>query len=147
MNSTSNKAAERETTRRRRAAGSINQDIGKLGVNPKLLDHDKYAYRWFNDTQNGRLQMKTKHDDWDLVHGDAVKEDNTDLGSAVSIVVGANQDGTPLRAYLCRKPKTYFDEDKAAAQARLDDQLAQLSKGLDRDGGAQSDYAKSIQIG
>lgn len=137
---------KRETQRRRRATGAVNQTLGKLGVNPDLLDHSQFAYRWFNDTQNGRLTMKTTHDDWDIVKDPSVKEDNTDLGSAVSIVVGANKDGSPLRAYLCRKPKTYFDEDKAEAQKRLDEQLEQLSRGRDRTGGSQSDYVKEICV-
>lgn len=146
MNMPKDKAGQRDVTRRRRATGSINQTLGKLGVNPDLLNHDQYAYRWFNDTQNGKLQLKTTHDDWDIVKDPAVKEDNTDLGSAISIVVGSNKDGSPLRAYLCRKLKTYFDEDKAEAQARLDEQLEQLSRGKDRTGGSQSDYVKEISV-
>lgn len=137
----------REDRRRRRATGAINQTLGRLGVNPDLLDHDKYAYRFINEEQNGRLFMKTHHDDWDVVMNDGeVKEDNTDLGNAVSIVVGTHKDGSPKRAYLCRKLKTYFDEDQAEKQQVLDEQLEQLRRGNDRHGGAQSDYVPNSGI-
>ena len=78
-----------------------------------------------------------------------VKEDTTDLGNAVSYIVGTNKDGSPMRAYLCRKPKSYFDEDQAAKHAELEQQLAELRRGNDRDGQTQSDYVPTsgIRIG
>lgn len=143
----SRKKEDRETRRRRRNSGMVRHTMGRLGVNPDLLNHEKYAYRFINDEQNGRMQIKVEHDDWDVVLNDGgVKEDSTDLGSAVSIVVGSHKDGSPKRAYLCRKLKTYFDEDKAEAQKLLDEQMAQLVRGNDRNGGSQSDYVKDINI-
>lgn len=127
-----------ETQRRRKSRhGVIGQ---RLGVNESMLDFERYAYRWLNDDP-ARLFNKMKEDDWDVVHqqGGEVK-DESDLGSAVSTVVGTKPDGSPLRAYLCRKPKPYFDEDKQAKQAELDDQLEQLRRGMTREGASQSDY-------
>lgn len=123
---------------RRRRSFAV-QGIGRLGCDPSLLDFDKFAYRWLND-EPGRLVAKTKHDDWDIVPNTGEKEDSTDLGAAVSVVVGTMPDGSPKRAYLCRKLKTFYDEDKAAAQAALDEQLSQLRRGATRDGELQSDY-------
>lgn len=45
----------------------------------------------------------------------------TDLGSRVSVVVGKNEDGTPLRAYLMKIRSEWFKEDQAIAQGRVDD--------------------------
>lgn len=112
---------------------------GRLGVNPAILDLQRFAYRWMNDDP-ARIMTKTQNDDWDLVFEDGAKEDNTDLGNAVSVVVGTKPDGSPKRAYLCRKLKTYFDEDKAAEQVALDEQLNQLRRGNSANGEAQSDY-------
>lgn len=132
------RSPKREGERRRRK--SAGQTLGKLGVNPDLLDHDKYAYRWLNDEQNGRIVLKTKHDDWDLVPEDGQKEENTDLGGKVSIIVGAHKDGSPKRAYLARKLKTFYDDDRAEAQKALDKQLAELRRGNARNGSSQADY-------
>lgn len=145
MNTTQHKGRQnddrsprREGERRRRKTAT--QTLGKLGVNPDLLDHSKYAYRWLNDEQNGRIVLKTQHDDWDLVSENGEKEDNTDLGGKVSVIVGAHKDGSPKRAYLARKLKTFYEEDRAEAQKALDRQLTELRRGNARDGSSQSDY-------
>jgi hypothetical protein len=109
------------------------------------LDHSKFAYRFFND-EPGRLVGKTKHDDWDLIPNEGEKEDSTDLGSMVSVVVGAKPDGSPKRAYLARKLKTFYDQDKADEQKTLDQQLAELKRGKARDGSSQSDYVPNSGI-
>jgi hypothetical protein len=136
-------SGKREAERRRRK--SAVQTPGRLGCDPSLLDHSKYVYRWIND-EPGRIIVKTKQDDWDMVPQNGVKEDSTELGDRVSIVVGTMPDGSPKRAYLCRKLKTYYDEDKATEQAALDEQLEQLRRGNDRQGAAQSDYVPTSGI-
>lgn len=136
-----------ETGERRRKRGGGHVHGRRLGVNPDLLDFTRFVYRWINDDP-ARLVAKTRHDDWDVMSNDggAMKEDATDLGDAVSIVVGTNPDGSVKRAYLCRKPKTYFDEDQREKQAALDEQLNQLRRGNDRSGAAQGDYIPSSGI-
>lgn len=136
---------EQEQERRRRRDGGV---IGRrLGVAESMLDFNRFAYRWLND-EPARIMAKTRQDDWDIVtqDGGALKEDSADLGTAVSQIVGVKPDGSPKRAYLCRKPKTYFDEDQAAKQQTLDDQLAEMRRGNDRDGASQSDYVPKSGI-
>lgn len=130
-----------ETAERRRKRGGGYLHGRRLGTNPEYIDHTRYAYRWIND-EPGRLVAMTQHDDWDIVtnQGGAVKEDASDLGDAVSLVVGTLPDGSPKRAYLCRKPKKFYEEDQAEKQAELDAQLEQLRRGNDRGGASQSDY-------
>lgn len=142
MNTTTPKTRRTEERRRRRQGA---QAEGRLGVDPNLLNESQYAYRWMND-EPGRLVTKTKNDDWDLVPNAGEKEDSTDLGDMVSVVVGTHPDGTPKRAYLCRKPKTYFEEDQKAAQDVLDEQLEQLRRGNDAQGVSQSDYVPKSGI-
>ena len=124
---------------RRKKRGGVHG--ARLGVSYDLLDFDQYAYRWINDTPGGaRIYEKTKNDDWDIVtqDGGILREDAQD--GAVSVVVGTNADGSPLKAYLCRKPKQWYEEDQQAKSAELDEQLDQLRRGLSRDGSSQSDY-------
>lgn len=128
-----------ERRRKREDSGEV---FGRrLAVNASQLDKSMYEYRWINDDM-ARIYSKTKEDDWDIVtnEGGIVKEDSSDLGSAVSEVVGTRPDGSPKRAYLCRKPISYFEEDQRVKQQALDEQLAQLRLGNDRGGGASSDY-------
>lgn len=135
MNTTARKDEQQVRRRRRNSDLKANS---KLGVDPALLNFDKFEYRWTNDTP-GRLVAKTKHDDWDHVpNEDGVKDDSTT--EMVSVIVGTNKDGSPMRAYLLRKPKKFFEEDKAEKLARLDEQLQHLRRGNDADGGSQGDY-------
>lgn len=134
------KEETRERRKNRSAGGYLHGR--RMGVNPDLLDHSRFAYRWINDEMGDRLVRLTKHDDWDIMSnsGGEMKEDATDLGDAVSIIVGTHPDGSPKRAYLCRKPREWYEEDQTAKQAELDEQLNQLRRGNARDGASQSDY-------
>lgn len=141
-------AVERGRQRRKKRDGGV---IGRrLGVNENILDFNKFVYRWIND-RPGRLIAMTKSDDWDFVTNDGgvLKEDSADLGDVVSQIVGTAPDGSSLRAYLARKPKTFWEEDQAEKQAELDEQLNQLRRGNDKSGAAQSDYIPNsgIRIG
>lgn len=130
-----------EATVERRRRQDIDTVGKRLAVNTALLDHDRFAYRFINDAP-ARLYAMTQQDDWDIVKvdGAVVKPDNTDLGDAVSIVVGTKPDGSPLRSYLCRKPRRFFEEDRKKRQTDLDEQLAQLRRGNTAAGEAQGDY-------
>lgn len=136
--------ADREKRRRKdRGGGELTGQ--RLGVAKSKLDFDKFAYRWINDDP-GRIFAKTKEDDWDIVTNDGgvIKEDSPDLGSAVSQIVGTKPDGSARVAYLCRKPKTYFDEDQAAKAQALDQQLADLRRGKTSEG--EAEYVPSSGI-
>lgn len=117
----------------------------RLGVLASSLDHEKYVYRWVNDAP-GRIHGKTQEDDWDVVRKSGVKEDSADMGDAVSEVVGVKPDGSPMRAYLCRKPRKFYDEDQAEKTANLDRQLADMKRGRDRSGAPQADYIPASGI-
>ncbi len=128
--------------RRRKRTGETYAHGGmRMGVDPDLLDHTQFKYRWVNDDER-RLLMKTKHDDWEIMtdSGGAIKEDSTDLGSAVSAIVGQHPDGSSRRAYLCRKLKKWWMEDQAEKQTTLDEQLERLRVGQDRHGAPQAEY-------
>lgn len=122
--------------------------VGKrLAVNTNLLDHDRFAYRFINDAP-ARLFQMTQQDDWDIVKqdGSIVKPDSTDLGDAVSVVVGTKPDGSPLRSYLCRKPRKFYEDDQKKKQTDLDEQLAQLRRGNTKAGDLQGDYIPTSGI-
>lgn len=138
-------ARQEETRERRRQPGSGGVIGRRLAVREGGLDFQNYRYRWINDHE-ARFMAKTKDDDWDLVMNDKVKDDSSDLGNAVSQIVGSKPDGSALRAYLCRKPKRWWEDDQAEKQAALDEQLNQLRRGNDRAGGSQADYVPAAGI-
>lgn len=109
-------------------------------------DQAKYQFRWINDSP-ARLFRMTKEEDWDICHqnGGEVTEES-DLGSAISIPVGTNPDGSPMRAFLCRKYKDWFDADQDEKMRLLDEQLEQMRRGNDRSGASQGDYVPNVGI-
>jgi len=140
--------AEATSPRRRRREGGQEVVGKKLAVRTSELDFANFSYRWVNDEMGGasgvgpRIMSKTVDDDWDIVKqgGNVVKHDSADLGDAVSVVVGAKPDGSPLLAYLLRKPKAFYEEDRAEKRAELDKQLTDLRKGKDPSNGNEAEY-------
>lgn len=142
---------ERETRARRSRAEEVLPERRKridiattgkrLAVPTHLLDHEKYVYRFFNDSDTRLMQM-TQHDDWDIMANDGGIA-STDLGNAITRPVGVRPDGSPMKAYLCRKLRKFYEEDQKMKQTDLDEQLARLRQGNDADGGSQGDYIPS----
>jgi len=124
---------QQEQQRRRRRTDNLDGARYKLRVDESLLDRENYEYRYVVD-RGDRLRAMTQDDDWDIVTQDGngvVKEDSTDLGAAVSVVSGTKEDGSPERLYLCRKPKEFAEEDRAAKERRrqeIDEQMRTLGR-------------------
>lgn len=90
-----------------------------------------YALRWFNDTV-GRLH-EMQQNDWEFVDiaefGGKVDESvSTDLGTRVSRIVGTNEHGDPLRAYLMKKRREWHEAD----QKEKDDPLKAMDETIRR---------------
>lgn len=73
--------------------------------------------RWVNDDGKGRVQ-KLQQRGYDFVSDENVKvgeggQENTDLGTRVSRIVGTDKSGNPLRAYLMVQDSEYYAEDQS----------------------------------
>jgi hypothetical protein len=91
------------------------------------MDPD-YEYRWIN-AEPGRVHNLTVRDDWDPVTEEMLgnrHEKDKGVGSGVERIVDR---GTGARAILVRKRKEYVVEDRAKAQARIDEMDAMLKRG------------------
>lgn len=118
-----------ETQARRRRRDDMGDDrLLKLSV-PEGLKEKGFVYRWLNDTNN-RLHAKTKQDDWDVVNETIDPTKDNGEGTAVRRPVGTKQDGSPLFAYLVRKPEDYYREDKAKEQEQIKEQEDALKRGV-----------------
>lgn len=109
------RAAAVKVERRRRRDDTLNRVHHlKLALPAQFRDDKAHEYRWIND-DNSRVYDLTVEDDWDictLAGAEASEEDK------IRRPVGS-KDGKPLYAYLVRKPKEFYDEDKRRDAARV----------------------------
>lgn len=71
----------------------------------------------------------------------------TDLGSRVSIVVGGNEDGTPLRAYLMKIPLEYYNADQSQMQDKVDSIHNAMRQGaVAGKGDPSNSYVKTVNM-
>lgn len=119
------RAATVKTERRRRRDDGPNAGL-KLYV-PEEAKDPNFEYRWFND-EPGRVLAKTKQDDWDLVKPDELKG----LADAERVIErgASGAGGQPRKAFLARKPKEYYQADKAKEQALIDAREESLKRGV-----------------
>lgn len=110
--------AETTQVRRRRKAGTLDRMAQyKLDIfAPEQLDLANYVYRWVND-EGANIRQATKGDDYDFVNPAEIEdfspENESDSESAdrVRMLVGSDKGGHPVYAYLCKKPRAYFEDD------------------------------------
>jgi hypothetical protein len=98
--------AERASRRRRQNNGPMTGL--KLAV-PEELKEEGFQYRWVND-DGRRIHGKTVMDDYDIVTEQKIE--GTGEGTPVKRLVGKQDGGAPLYAYLCRKPTDFYQADK-----------------------------------
>ena len=84
-----------------------------------------YVYRFINDTP-GRVHQLTVNDDWDVVSMESHHAKDKGVGSTIERIVDKRSGN---RAILVRKPKHYYDADKAQAQAEIDETEKGMSRG------------------
>lgn len=86
-----------------------------------------YHYRIVNDDPTtGQLQKKLDLG-YEFVNagnnvqvGDKDANSASNVGNVVSKIVGPDRNGDPMRAYLLRIPKEFFEEDQEAKMAAVD---------------------------
>ena len=120
----------RKQARQERGTGII----GRLGVRESALDLGRFKYRWVND-DGVRMHRFTEQDDWAPVtqEGGEVK-DSSNIGAAISAVAGTKENGQPMRAYLLRKRKDWWEADQRQKIEEIDEMFNQMRRGNDPDG-------------
>lgn len=118
-----------------------------------------YHSHWLNDT-SGRiaaaLQGGYEFISAEEVHvnsrdlgGDPASSGQTDMGSRVSVVVGSDERGNPLRAYAMKIREEWYKADQAAIQARTDGVEDAMRQGKTSGGqGADNSnrYVKTVNL-
>lgn len=136
-----------EKDRRERVPFSANRK--RLSLNKEI---EGFICHWFND-QDDRLQ-RAEDAGYQYVHrkeigqvGDKdISNGNTDVNSRVSRVVGRMPTGQPIRGYLLKIRKDWYEADQAKKEEinnRVDEALrAAPSSGAN----AQNQYGHSAQV-
>jgi len=103
------------TERRRRDHSTLDRVHNlKLAIPSEFRDDGDHEYRWIND-DNDRVQSLTQEDDWDFCQSSTPEATDKD---SVRRQVGTKKTGEPLYAYLVRKRKDWYDEDKRKGSER-----------------------------
>jgi hypothetical protein len=111
---------EQETKARRRRRESLGEDRNLKLFFPEAAKDPNFVYRVINDVP-GRIEAKTVHDDWDIVTDAMLADPSKDSseGTPIKRFVGADKAGQPIYGFLCRKPKEFYEEDKAEQQKQI----------------------------
>lgn len=124
--------ARESRLRKARGQNDLSHQL-KLGVGFKL-DPD-FEYRWINGgLDDQRLHDKTRTEepggDWQPVSNTG-EEPSDSTGTVLRRAVGTNQAGQVEYAYLCRKPREYYEDDHALLQERNDKRIQAIYRGRD----------------
>lgn len=122
---------DEQNTRRKRAIdkkaripmGGLRQKLQLSDEDMRNFEKEGFVVRWIND-QDGRLPSAV-NGGWDFVTQEeapsvgaaGLHQENTDLNSRVSKVVSrTSRSNQPIRAFLMKIPKEFYDEDQAAKE-------------------------------
>ncbi len=110
---------------RRRRQGTGAERNMKLFVPEDAKDPD-FQYRWVNNTA-GRIKQLTEMDDYEVVSSaDGRIDPGTSEGTVIKRTVDRNEGD---EAVLLRKPRHYYESDKAEEQKLLDARDEELRAG------------------
>lgn len=117
-----------------------------------------YHLHWINDYPgriNQAIRAGYQFVDPEEVHvnsrdlaGDRSEFGGTDMGSRVSIVVGSDEKGKELRAYLMKIRSEWYTQDQAVIQDRVDGLYGAMREGKQDTGGADGSnrYVKTANF-
>lgn len=111
---------------RRRRTGTGAERGLKLHV-PESAKDPNFVYRWVNNTP-WRVKQLTQMDDYEVVSSEDGKIDSgTSEGTVVKRTVDRNEGD---EAVLLRKPRHFYEADKAEEQKAIDERDEQLRAGV-----------------
>lgn len=122
------KGASRKAGRRERV--SFGEHRAKLHV--RGLPEGTVG-RWVNDAGGRIEEMQDRGYQFvgkdNVLIGEGPDDGNVALDSRVVKIVGKDESGQPLRAYLMATNKEFYDEDQAAKKAEVDSMEAAIKHG------------------
>lgn len=114
--------AETRTEDREPEGREVRVPVGVQRMKMSAPERKGYVRRWVNDEMDGRVQRFKEGgyqfvEDAKLQIGDHnIGNENKNLGTRVSRVVGTHPNGEPKLAYLMEIKKEFYDEDQRAKE-------------------------------
>lgn len=113
------KKPSRKAGRRERVSfGEHRAKLHVRGLPPDVVG------RWVNDTGGRIEEMQERGYQFvgkdNVLIGEGPEDGNQAIDTRVTKIVGRDESGQPLRAYLMATKKEFYDEDQAAKNAELD---------------------------
>lgn len=127
---------KREKILATRRGGSVGHRKRNLAVDESALDRENFEYRWVNDDPMRVHNLQTQ-DVWETVSGPGYQPGKD---GQVEVMTGKDDQGAPVRGYLMRKPKVYFEEDKAGKRENIEQKMKQIARAED-EASVQNSYA------
>lgn len=110
---------------REKADRSSRTPLGRGRQKLSVPEISGFVLRWIND--NGGRLLQAEEGGYAFVTkaeighvGESVEDGNTDIGNRVSKVVGKTESGSPMRAYLMKIKKEWYQEDQVEKQTQID---------------------------
>ena len=122
---------EKPRQRRRRRDGAMGGLNQRLAVPAGLELSPEFNYHWFNDEGANLSVAMGKDYEFANEKGDKVDPRSPE---SFSVHVGSLPNGQPLLAYLMRKYKDWYDDDKKETQDGINEKMNEIqqSAGTDR---------------
>lgn len=125
--------------------------VPRMKLTAHNIPKDKVG-RWIND-KPGRLADAVRGS-YDFINKDGIivgtgyEDENEDMGSRVSRVVGKEDDGTPIKAYLMVIDKDLYEEDQKEKMKQVDmvDKAIKGGKFLEKSGDKRYIPSEGINI-
>ena len=111
-----------------------------------------FVYRWVNDDGRGRIDRalaggyEFAPSEFGQKVGTGTADGNSDVGSKVSRIVGTQENGAGMRAYLMRIPRDLYTQDQRAKQSQVDEIDKAIRRGDAHKSGDDKRYVPSAGI-
>jgi hypothetical protein len=137
-----------EIRARRRERGTV--DVSGLNQKLSIPENRKdprFTYRWVIDSANRVHDLRAR--DWDTAPADTTAGDMRDMGTGTVIERMGNVKTVPKpeRHILMRKPREFYEEDKAREAAKLKEQEQAIVRGQARNAEGKSEPGMYIPEG
>ena len=138
--------AEIRAKRAQRGAMDVSGMNQKLSI-PEDKKDPRFTYRMVLDVGNRVHDLKAK--DWDMAPGETAEGDARNMGTGTVIERMGNVRTVPKpeRHVLMRKPKEFYEEDKAREQAKIKEHEKAIVRGQARNAEGQSEPGMYIPEG
>ena len=134
-----------EIRAKRRERGTV--DVSGLRQNlsiPEEYKDPRFVYRWVLDKSTRHYEMKAR--DWEYADSEEVAQDERNSGTGTRIERIGNERTVPKpeKVFLMRKPREFYEEDKASEQENIRQNEEGIRRGLVKNEQGQAEQGMYI---